>query len=159
MIRNFFKERKERKEQELKERLLFSEQMRNLRYKMLKIMEDERLYDTTYIVYSSELPNCNFPYVEKFVKAACNAGGLSYGERLYMDGSYAFYIYVKKREDPKYNVGDIYHQKETEFDRPSDLLILGRSYDGKGRYVYATIQAYHPLSISKSEIYWRHLDY
>lgn len=159
MIRNFFKERKEREEQDLKRRLLYSEQMRKLRYKMLKAMNDERLYDTTYVVYSSEFPNLGFYDMEKFVNAACNVGGLSYGERLYSeDNSYAFYIYIKKREDPKYNVGDIYHQKETEFDKPSDLLILGRSYDGKGRYVYATIQAYCPLSISESRVYWRHLD-
>ena len=105
MIRNFFKERQERKVQEL--------ERDKLNQKMLKISEDKRWYDTTYVIYSSEFPNLEFDNIEKFVNAACNVGGLSYRYLLYHDNCYVFYIYVKKREEPKYNVGDIYHQKET----------------------------------------------
>lgn len=153
MIRNIFKEIKERREHD---EIVHSEKMK-LGQRGRKILEDERLYDTTYVIYSSELPHLSPSIVEKYVEAVCNVTKLSYDIHYYPDG-FVFYIYVKKREDPKYEVGDVYHQEENETDRPSDLLIIGRSYDGKGRYVYATARAYSPLLLENNKIHWGYLD-
>lgn len=152
MIRNFFKKRKERKEQEYKKNLLAHEQRNKLRQKMFKILEDERLYDTAYVIYPSEFPNLNYGEIFRFVRYVCTEGNLSYGERLYYDGpnEFVFYIYVRKREEPKYNVGDVAHCKVGPYRIDADVLVSGRRYDGKGHYVY--------LIPSDTGMEWRYLD-
>ena len=163
MFRNIFKEAKERKNQEhlmdCRRRGQFEELVK---HKLSNVLEDERYYDTTYVIYSSEFPDLGSE-VEKFVRTICDIGVLTYDKRLYPDGP-VFYIYVKKREEPKYEVGDVYHQEGIDttnlfliHTKPSDLMILGRAYDGKGRYIYATIDAYEPNYIGSNTIHWRYL--
>ena len=153
MIRNFFKEKKEREKerekQELNQRLLCSEQIEKLRQKMSKILGDERWYDTTYVVYSSELPNCSSSRVRLFVESACECGALSYDWHSYPDG-FVCYINVQKREEPKYNVGDVVHCRVGSYRIEADVIVSGRRYDGIGRYEY--------LIPSETGMEWRHLD-
>lgn len=155
MIINFFKERKE---QEYKRCLLAHEQRNKLRRKMLKILEDERWYDITYVIYSSEFPNLSLSEICIFLNYVCNIGGFVSRVQQFYPRGFLIYIYVRKRENPKYNVGDVVHFEESTFERASDIIILGRAYDGKGHYMYLVPTAC-ALGINEpARLHWQYLD-
>lgn len=153
MIRKILKERKDKKEQEEKLKhekdLQKSEQIDKLRQKVFKILEDERLYDTTYVIYSSEFSRLGPSGVEIFVSWVCDRGKLSYDKIFYSDG-FVFYINVQKKEEPKYDVGDVVHCRVGSYRIEADVIVSGRRYDGIGRYEY--------LIPSETGMEWRHLD-
>ena len=160
MIRKILKEIKERKEQEQKRiheiDSQYSEQINKLRQKVFNILEDERLYDITYVIYSSEFPTIEPSGIEVFVSWTCDKGDFSYNKHIYSD-DVVFYINVKKREEPKYNVGDVVHLEEQTYNKACDVMILGRVYDGKGHYKYLVPSAYEIGINGPARLHWQYL--
>lgn len=156
MIRNIFKKRKEIKKQVDELANESRMQASKLYLRLSQISNDERWYDTTYVIYSSEFSCFKPSSIESVICKICSE--LSYDLRVYPDG-WVFYIYVKKREEPKYNVGDVVRLEKPAYVRDSapEVMILGRVYDGNGRYKYLVPTTYELRLFEPARLEWSHL--
>lgn len=73
-------------------------------HKLAQIIADDCYFDKTYVFYCNDEQHLG--RLETAIKNICDCRGFSYERKIYPD-TCIFYVYVKKMEEPKYNVGDV----------------------------------------------------